>query len=107
MSGVQTEALRLLSEGSQSRVSAAIEQAYSASVVTISASNDNRKGLRLFNNSDADVVIAEGFTPTLTKFTVKIMPGAFYNMPDPVFLGDIKALWTSSATGTLTGTELS
>jgi hypothetical protein len=78
----------------------------SASSVTLLSSNANRKGARFYNHSSATAYLKEGTTASGTSFTVLIEAGGFYNMPVPVYTGQIDCIW-DSATGAMRITELS
>lgn len=78
----------------------------SASVtsVTIKATNYNRKVLNVFNDSTAWMYLKFGTSASTTSFTVKIAPGQYYEMPQPVYVEELTAVW-ASATGTARVTE--
>lgn len=88
--------------GTQSNVSG------SSSDVTILASNANRKGASVFNDSAAILylLVASG-TSSSTVHTVQLLPSDYYELPTfkgGVYTGVIKGIW-ASATGAARVTE--
>lgn len=79
--------------------------AASASNVTLRASNTARMGLTIFNDSTASVYVKFGATASATSFTVFLGPGAYYELPNPVYTGIVDGIWTS-ATGSARVTEM-
>lgn len=62
-----------------------------------------RKGLTIYNSSaTANIFLTLGPTSSLTAFTVKLVPGAYYEAPYD-YMGPVSAI--GSATGTVTVTE--
>jgi len=77
------------------------------SSTSILASNTNRKGMFLFNDSTSLLYLAFGSTASTTSYTVQIPSNGFYEMPNPtVYTGAISGIWVA-ATGTARITELS
>lgn len=79
--------------------------AASATSVTLQASNTARKGLYIFNDSTASLYVKFGTTASSTSFTVFMGPGAYYELPLPVYSGRVDGIWTS-ATGSARMTEI-
>lgn len=79
--------------------------ASSATNVTILASNTNRLGATVFNDSTAALYLKLGATASTTSFTVKIAADGYYEVPFR-FTGIIDGLW-STANGNAKITELS
>lgn len=79
--------------------------AASVSNVTLRASNAARMGLTIFNDSTASVYVKFGATASATSFTVFLGPGAYYELPNPVYTGIVDGIWTS-ATGSARVTEM-
>lgn len=77
----------------------------SATSVTILASNANRKGALIYNDSTSTLALAFGATASLTAFTLELPAQAFYEMPMPNYTGVISGIW-ASATGAARVTEL-
>jgi hypothetical protein len=78
----------------------------SASSVTLLSANANRKQAIFFNDSSANLYL--GFTAStvsVTSFSVKIAPGAFFETPWPVYTGQVNGIWDAAA-GTVRVTEL-
>lgn len=77
----------------------------SASNVTLRSSNTARLGLLIFNDSIASLYIKLGATASATSFTVFVGPGAYYELPNPVYTGIVDGIWTAAA-GNARVTEL-
>lgn len=79
----------------------------SAINVTILASNVNRRGATIYNNSTVDLYLGLGTADvTNTDFTHKIAPGGYYEVPFN-YTGAIEGLWASDPnTGAALVTEL-
>lgn len=83
-----------------------VSLASSASSAQLVAANTSRKGL-LLNNTDANpVYIYYGTTATASKFSVRIPPNSYWEMPQPVYTGRIDAIWSADGSGSLIGSEL-
>lgn len=67
----------------------------STSTVTILAANASRKTAIFWNDSTAVVLIKFGTGAGLTSFTWKIGPQSGYELPMPVYVGDLTAVWES------------
>lgn len=77
-----------------------------ASSVTLLSANTARKGALIFNDSTANLYV--GFTSSavsLTSYTVKLAPGSLFEMPWPVYTGQINGIW-DNAVGAARITEL-
>jgi hypothetical protein len=77
------------------------------SSTTLSAANGGRKGWNVFNDSDQALYVKFGATASATSFTVKVGPGAYYEMPaGVVYRGAIDGIWAANSTGAARITEL-
>jgi hypothetical protein len=76
-----------------------------ASSTTIVASNAGRLGATVFNDSTVDLYLKLGATASTTSFTVKMAPGAYYEVPYG-YTGVIDGIWASDASGAARITEL-
>ena len=76
----------------------------SATSVTLQASNANRLGLCLHNDSTAILYLKLGATASATSYSYKIEPNAHWELPF-LYSGIVDGIW-SSATGTARMTEL-
>lgn len=72
---------------------------------TILAANANRLGATIENNSNGNLFLALGAAGTLTSFTVRMVPDAYYEVPFH-FTGIITGEWTAGAVGNAQVTEL-
>lgn len=77
----------------------------SASSVQLLASTAGRLGATFHNDSTATLYLKFGTTASTSSYTAKIGPDEYYELPNPVFTGQIDGIW-SSATGTVRITEL-
>lgn len=69
--------------------------------------NTSRKGLILQNTDANDVYVKYGTTASATDFTVKIAGnGGYWEMPTPIYLGRLDAIWAADGAGSLYATEL-
>jgi hypothetical protein len=70
------------------------------------AVNPNRNGGILYNDSTNVLYVKYGATASATSWTVQMGPGAYWEMPPPVWLG-VLDVFSTGATGSLQSTELS
>lgn len=70
--------------------------AASVSSVVLRAANAARLGLTIFNDSTAILYLAFAATATTSAYTVKIGPGDYYELPRPVYTGDISGIWSAA-----------
>jgi hypothetical protein len=84
---------------------APVQVASSATVVTLKASNTSRRGLLIFNDSTSAVFVKYGATATSSDFTVKIAAAGYFEMPAPIYTGQVTGIW-ASANGNAYVTEL-
>ena len=73
--------------------SAVTSVASSAASVTILAANANRKGAMITNDSTANLYLKLGAVASTTSYTTKLIPGAYYEVPPPVYTGVIDGIW--------------
>lgn len=88
-------------------VSVVTSVAFSATNVTILSSNTAREMAMLYNDVDRAAYVKLGATATTSSFTVKLLPGAYYELPLPCYTGIIDALWDAGGTGSMRITEIS
>lgn len=79
--------------------------ASSAASVTLAASNIDRKGLSIFNDSTKVLFAKLGATASASDYTLKIPAGGYYELPHPVYTGRIDGIW-QAANGAAKVTEL-
>jgi hypothetical protein len=76
-----------------------------ATATTLKAANNARRGLTLFNDSASSCFVLLGAgTVSSTVFTVKMAPGAYYEVPFG-FTGPVSGNWVT-ATGSMRVTEM-
>jgi len=73
--------------------------------ITLVAANANRKGLYLYNDSSATQRVKLGITAAGTDFTVILTRSMFYELPLPLYVGQIDVI-SSSTNGAIQVTEL-
>lgn len=78
--------------------------ASSATNVTLIASNANRLGCIMFNDSTQAAYVKFGATATTSSFTYKVFPSQTLEFPWPIYQGQCDALW-DSANGNMRITE--
>lgn len=86
--------------------------ASTASSQTLLVENIDRRGL-ILNNTDANVAYLHyGATASLAAFTASIPPVAsngtpgYWEMPQPIYTGEISVIWGGNGAGSLIGSEL-
>lgn len=79
--------------------------ASSASNVTLLAENTDRIGVLVQNDSTATLYLKYGATASTSSYTVKMEPGSYWEMPQPIYTGIIDGIW-SAANGAARITEL-
>jgi hypothetical protein len=79
----------------------------SASNVTLLASNTSRAGATIENDytSSGSLFLKLGTTASTTSYTVRIRPGAYYEVPFG-YTGQIDGIWNSATSGAARITEL-
>lgn len=78
----------------------------SATNVTLLALKDTRVGVLLVNDSTANLFLKYGATASSTSYTVKIGSGGYWEMPQPIWAGQVDGIW-DAANGAARITELS
>lgn len=63
--------------------------------ITIQASNGAREGLTIYNSSGVTVNVRLGAAATSTDFTIQLAALSYYEMPRPIYTGDVHAIWAS------------
>lgn len=76
-----------------------------ASNVTLLASNTNRLGATIFNDSTVTLYLKLGATASTTSFTVAMVAASYYEVPF-AYTGIIDGIWASDASGAARITEL-
>lgn len=59
-----------------------------------------------YNASDTDVYLKHSGSVSTTDFTLIIEPRAYYELPKPIYTGDISVVWMSPGTGSMAVTEM-
>jgi hypothetical protein len=71
--------------------------ASSASSVTVLAANANRKMATFFNDSLASCFLKlDASAASAASFTIKLAPGSYYELPGPVYTGEVRGIWQSA-----------
>ena len=101
-----TKQIRLLLGPSGATATATLANVTSsASNTTLQASNTSRLGWACFNDSTSALYVKFGATASTSSFSVKLLPGGYYELPAPVYTGIIDGIW-DSANGAARVTEL-
>ena len=94
--GYDTDTFRPIYSGSVSFVS--VPGLSGSSQLIMSASLQRRGGL-ICNDSAASLYLLfanlQGTSASMSTFSVKVMSGSTYELPKPVFLGEIHGIWDS------------
>lgn len=77
----------------------------SATSVLLLATNANRRQALFFNDSTDILYIKLESTAATTSFTVKLVAGAYFELPQPVYTGNIYGIW-SGTNGSCKVTEI-
>jgi len=77
----------------------------SAGNITCLASNANRLGATIFNDSTSDLYIKLGATASTTSFTVKVWQDGFFTVPFG-YTGIIDCIWSADTAGSARVTEV-
>lgn len=75
----------------------------SATNQTLQAINVNRKSVKIYNDSDVDLLVKEGTVASATSFTWRILPGEHVVIDD--YYGLIDGISVSTPTGNIMVTE--
>lgn len=76
-----------------------------ASNQTLLSTNNDRLGVTLYNDSTQSLFVKYGATASSTSYTVKMGPGDYWEMPQPIYAGQLDGIW-DSANGAVRITEL-
>lgn len=77
-----------------------------ATNVTLLQANGGRKGVVIVNDSTATLYLKYGATASTTSFTYRLDPGVTWEMPQPLYTGQIDGIWSVDASGAARITEL-
>lgn len=75
------------------------------SATTLLAANSNRKGATIYNDSNKNLYVKLGSGASTTSFTVKMVKGAYYEVPFN-YRGIITGIWDTSPSGVARVTEV-
>ncbi len=70
--------------------------ASSASNVMLLASSASRIGVLIVNDSTATLYLKYGPLATTSDYSVKLEPGSYWEMPQPIFTGQLDGIWSSA-----------
>jgi len=76
----------------------------SATSVNLLPENTSRLGVTIHNDSTSNLFIILGSVASLTSFTVRLVPNAYYELPF-VYTGNIDGIWAAGGTGAARITE--
>lgn len=69
--------------------------ASSVTVVTLAAANTDRRTLSIYNDGKNPLFVKLGTAATLTDFTVMIDKQEYYELPSPIYTGEITGIWSA------------
>jgi hypothetical protein len=69
--------------------------ASSATVVTLQAANADRRGLAIYNDGKQKLYVKLGAAASLIDFTVMIDKQEYYELPQPMYVGEVTGIWDS------------
>jgi hypothetical protein len=72
---------------------------------TLLAANSSRLGATIYNDSTEILYLKLGATASLTSFTARLVPNAYYEVPFR-FIGIIDGIWAANGSGAARITEL-
>jgi hypothetical protein len=104
--GSAANGLKVQIAGTTASSAAVTSQTDQATNVTLLASNASRKGMMIHNDSPVTLYVKFGATASSTSFTVKMPADSYYEMPSPIYTGQIDGIWSSDSTGSARITEL-
>ncbi len=82
----------------------AIAQTTSSAV--LAAANADRRGLSIYNNSNRVMFVrASAGAATLSNWTVRLGRNDYYELPFPVYTGEVTGIWASGSGGSAQVTE--
>lgn len=100
-----THALKISTSPSTTATATLTNVTSSASSVLLLASNVNRKMAMFYNDSTSTLYLKLGVTASTTSYTVQLQAGGYYELPSPIYTGEIDGIW-SAANGAVRITEL-
>jgi hypothetical protein len=99
-------AQRQVTQGGTASTATLTNVASSATSVNVVAANSQRIGCIIYNDSIQGLLIKYGATASATSFTYRIGPGETWEMPTPIWVGQIDGIW-DAANGNARVTDLS
>lgn len=77
-----------------------------AIVLTVLATaNPNRRGLTIYNDSNRTLYVKLGANASLISWTTKLFQDDLYELPSPVYVGDVTCIWAAGIGGNAVVTE--
>ncbi|MGV9243598.1 hypothetical protein [Streptomyces sp. NPDC003710] len=68
----------------------------SATNVTLFPQAGSGNGRAILNDSTANLYVKFGAAASTSSFTVKLTPGAYYEFPQPLYVGQVDGIWDSA-----------
>jgi hypothetical protein len=68
----------------------------SATNVTLFPAAGGGSGRAILNDSAQTLYVKFGATASTTSYTVKLTPGAYYEFPHPLYVGQVDGIWDSA-----------
>jgi hypothetical protein len=69
--------------------------------VNVVPNEPNRKSLTLENRSQNSIYIGFSTSPSATSFAIELPPGAYYELPSPIYTAPINAIASTGTTNVL------
>lgn len=70
--------------------------AASTTVVTLAAAEVDRRSLSIYNDGKKKLFVKMGTGASLTDFTVMIDKQEYYELPHPIYTGEVTGIWDSA-----------
>lgn len=100
------EGINLVNDGELRPATTSVDAVvYSTSMVILKGSNETRRGLSVYNDSNRNLFLKEGSDATTESWTVKIPPNALYELAFPPYTGVITGFWAAGGSGKARVTE--
>lgn len=80
---------------------------YSSSSFLVSSGSSSRAGMSLYNMSSKPLYVMFGQSASTAAFSVRMPARSLYELPSPVYTGDVYAVGESGGSGSVMVTEFS
>ena len=73
--------------------------------VVLALANVNRRGLIIYNDTDRALYVKLGADATLDSWTAKLYKDDVYELPSPIYTGEVTGIWDAGVGGRAMVTE--